>query len=161
MFLGSKRSAHSNAYFYGFFKNKRIVLYDTLIEDYSPPKEEGKVYTIWPKWILKKQRIQRYQKDSGVLVISDIETYLKMSAVFFVSCWIKGSNQTKIQIFLKVLLKSTIKIRQGKVKGHDLLYEPIECWLSCLREFLWVHVTIQKYQLQNTSTYARVFLMLF
>nr|XP_022286834.1 CAAX prenyl protease 1 homolog [Crassostrea virginica] len=39
---GSKRSAHSNAYFYGFFKNKRIVLYDTLIEDYSPPKEEGK-----------------------------------------------------------------------------------------------------------------------
>ncbi|CAN0542850.1 unnamed protein product, partial [Ectocarpus sp. 8 AP-2014] len=29
---GSKRSAHSNAYFYGFFKNKRIVLYDTLIK---------------------------------------------------------------------------------------------------------------------------------
>ncbi|XP_062615382.1 CAAX prenyl protease 1 homolog isoform X2 [Saccostrea cucullata] len=39
---GSKRSAHSNAYFYGFFKNKRIVLYDTLIEDYSPEKEEEK-----------------------------------------------------------------------------------------------------------------------
>jgi len=29
---GSKRSAHSNAYFYGFFKSKRIVLYDTLIK---------------------------------------------------------------------------------------------------------------------------------
>mmetsp|Transcript_11412 Transcript_11412/g.16832 ORF Transcript_11412/g.16832 Transcript_11412/m.16832 type:complete len:513 (-) Transcript_11412:263-1801(-) len=29
---GSKRSAHSNAYMYGFFKNKRIVLYDTLIK---------------------------------------------------------------------------------------------------------------------------------
>jgi STE24 endopeptidase len=28
---GSKRSAHSNAYFYGFFKNKRIVIFDTLI----------------------------------------------------------------------------------------------------------------------------------
>lgn len=28
---GSKRSSHSNAYFYGFFKNKRIVLYDTLL----------------------------------------------------------------------------------------------------------------------------------
>jgi STE24 endopeptidase len=28
---GSKRSGHSNAFFYGFFKNKRIVLYDTLI----------------------------------------------------------------------------------------------------------------------------------
>jgi len=29
---GSKRSGHSNAYFYGFFKSKRIVLFDTLIE---------------------------------------------------------------------------------------------------------------------------------
>lgn len=29
---GSRRSAHSNAYMYGFFKNKRIVLYDTLLE---------------------------------------------------------------------------------------------------------------------------------
>jgi len=28
---GSRRSAHSNAYFYGFFKNKRIVLFDTLL----------------------------------------------------------------------------------------------------------------------------------
>ncbi|XP_043916055.1 CAAX prenyl protease 1 homolog [Protopterus annectens] len=33
---GSKRSSHSNAYFYGFFKNKRIVLFDTLLEDVSP-----------------------------------------------------------------------------------------------------------------------------
>ncbi|XP_014242540.1 CAAX prenyl protease 1 homolog isoform X2 [Cimex lectularius] len=29
---GSKRSVHSNAYFYGFFKNKRIVLFDTLLK---------------------------------------------------------------------------------------------------------------------------------
>ncbi|PVU89046.1 hypothetical protein BB561_005580 [Smittium simulii] len=29
---GSKRSGHSNAYMYGFFKNKRIVLFDTLIK---------------------------------------------------------------------------------------------------------------------------------
>uniref|UniRef100_A0A8D0FW56 CAAX prenyl protease n=1 Tax=Strix occidentalis caurina TaxID=311401 RepID=A0A8D0FW56_STROC len=43
---GSKRSSHSNAYFYGFFKNKRIVLFDTLLEDYSalnkePAEEDG------------------------------------------------------------------------------------------------------------------------
>jgi len=29
---GSKRSSHSNAYMYGFWKNKRVVLYDTLIK---------------------------------------------------------------------------------------------------------------------------------
>uniref|UniRef100_A0A1B6BYZ3 CAAX prenyl protease n=2 Tax=Clastoptera arizonana TaxID=38151 RepID=A0A1B6BYZ3_9HEMI len=39
---GSKRSVHSNAYFYGFFKNKRIVLFDTLLKDYNPiSKTEG------------------------------------------------------------------------------------------------------------------------
>ncbi|GAY51449.1 hypothetical protein CUMW_134320 [Citrus unshiu] len=31
---GSTRSSHSNAYMYGFFKNKRIVLYDTLIQQF-------------------------------------------------------------------------------------------------------------------------------
>ena len=30
---GSKRSSHSNAYFYGFFKFKRIVLFDTLLDE--------------------------------------------------------------------------------------------------------------------------------
>lgn len=34
VFSGSKRSVHSNAYFFGFFKNKRIVLFDTLLKDY-------------------------------------------------------------------------------------------------------------------------------
>ncbi|KAH9609057.1 hypothetical protein KSS87_021817 [Heliosperma pusillum] len=29
---GSIRSSHSNAYMYGFFKNKRIVLFDTLVQ---------------------------------------------------------------------------------------------------------------------------------
>ena len=39
--LGSKRSSHSNAYFYGFFKNKRIVLFDTLIEGYVKEEEDS------------------------------------------------------------------------------------------------------------------------
>lgn len=38
---GSKRSSHSNAYFYGFYKNKRIVLFDTLIEDYKPAEDKN------------------------------------------------------------------------------------------------------------------------
>jgi STE24 endopeptidase len=32
---GSKRSSHSNAYFYGFFKNKHIVIFDTLLKQCS------------------------------------------------------------------------------------------------------------------------------
>ena len=37
---GSKRSAHSNAYFSGLFGSKRIVLFDTLIEKYDEEKKE-------------------------------------------------------------------------------------------------------------------------
>ncbi len=35
---GSKRSAKSNAFFTGFGKNKRIVLFDTLIEQHTTPE---------------------------------------------------------------------------------------------------------------------------
>lgn len=41
MILGSKRSAHSNAYFYGFFNSKRIVLYDTLLKGSKDTKDNN------------------------------------------------------------------------------------------------------------------------
>ncbi|CAG2114636.1 unnamed protein product [Medioppia subpectinata] len=37
---GSKRSAHSNAYFFGIYKNKQIVLYDTLFRDFHTNKRQ-------------------------------------------------------------------------------------------------------------------------
>jgi STE24 endopeptidase len=40
---GSTRSSHSNAYFYGFGKNKRIVLYDTLSPTLQTAPKEGQV----------------------------------------------------------------------------------------------------------------------
>lgn len=39
------RSAHSNAYFYGFWKNKRIVLFDTLLEEGIMPAKEKETAT--------------------------------------------------------------------------------------------------------------------
>jgi STE24 endopeptidase len=33
---GSVRSAHSNAYYYGFWKLKVVVLYDTLLSKLNP-----------------------------------------------------------------------------------------------------------------------------
>jgi STE24 endopeptidase len=36
---GSRRSNHSNAYFYGFFKSKRIVLFDTLLDQVKNDEE--------------------------------------------------------------------------------------------------------------------------
>ena len=39
---GSKRSVHSNAYMYGFYKSKRIVIFDTLIEGYVSESDANK-----------------------------------------------------------------------------------------------------------------------
>lgn len=38
---GSRRSAHGNAYFTGFGRNKRIVFFDTLLEKLSPVETEA------------------------------------------------------------------------------------------------------------------------
>ena len=53
---GSKRSSHSNAYFYGFFKFKRIVLFDTLLEE----NERNKLKT---EEELKEQEEKDKDKD--------------------------------------------------------------------------------------------------
>jgi len=38
---GSRRSAHGNAYFTGFGRHKRIVFFDTLLQDLEPPQIEA------------------------------------------------------------------------------------------------------------------------
>ena len=55
---GSKRSSHSNAYFYGFFKNKRIVLFDTLLADNPVKKEENEGED-------GKENVEKKEKENG------------------------------------------------------------------------------------------------
>ena len=38
----SKRSSHSNAFYYGFGGNKRIVLFDTLLEQHDAATQQGR-----------------------------------------------------------------------------------------------------------------------
>ena len=54
---GSKRSSHSNAYFYGFYKFKRIVLFDTLLEE----EERKKVMPVEEK----KESEEEEEKTEG------------------------------------------------------------------------------------------------
>ncbi|KAJ0008983.1 hypothetical protein NQD34_016398, partial [Periophthalmus magnuspinnatus] len=62
---GSKRSSHSNAYFYGFFKNKRIVLFDTLLEDYSPLNKTGESETHQPECNEEDTKLKPKNKKQG------------------------------------------------------------------------------------------------
>ncbi|KJH46697.1 peptidase, M48 family [Dictyocaulus viviparus] len=57
---GSKRSAHSNAYMYGFWNNKRIVLYDTLLSG----EEKEKVMKVCAE---AAQEMTEKEKSRGML----------------------------------------------------------------------------------------------
>merc|ERR1711981_1283569 len=57
---GSKRSSHSNAYFYGFFKFKRIVLFDTLLE----AEEREKLKTEEDKAKEEAEKKEKEENDS-------------------------------------------------------------------------------------------------
>ena len=76
---GSKRSSHSNAYFYGFFKNKRIVLFDTLI---SQMNEEEVVSVIghelghWQMSHTLKNIVIRCVLSTYIHTLTYIHTYV-------------------------------------------------------------------------------------
>jgi len=68
---GSTRSNHSNAYFYGFFKNKRIVLFDTLMESYvSPSKGSEEAETVDE---LKDESVENESTEGEEFPVPDTE----------------------------------------------------------------------------------------
>ena len=70
---GSKRSSHSNAYFYGFFKFKRIVLFDTLLEE----SEREKLKTEEDK---EKERLQK-EKDEQEGNATMLNIWMKLPCI--------------------------------------------------------------------------------
>merc|ERR1712110_361006 len=58
---GSKRSSHSNAYFYVFYKFKRIVLFDALLEEEE--REKLKTEEDKEKERLEKEKEEQEGKD--------------------------------------------------------------------------------------------------
>ncbi|MDQ8203070.1 M48 family metallopeptidase [Pelagicoccus sp. SDUM812003] len=80
---GSKRSAHSNAYFTGFGKFRRIVLYDTLIEQLG--EEEIEAVLAHEIGHYKKGHIPKMLITSGLMMLAGfwIVGYLARSERFF------------------------------------------------------------------------------
>lgn len=80
---GSKRSAHSNAYFTGFGKFRRIVLYDTLIEQLG----EDEIEAVLAHEIghYKKGHIPKMIATSAVMMLAGfwVVGYLAKSDAFF------------------------------------------------------------------------------
>ncbi len=80
---GSKRSSHSNAYFTGFGKFRRIVLYDTLIEQLS--EEELEAVLAHEIGHYKKGHIPKMIATSAVMMLGGfwLVDYLAFSPWFF------------------------------------------------------------------------------
>lgn len=89
---GSKRSAHSNAYFTGFGKFRRIVLYDTLIEQLS----EAEIEAVLAHEIghYKKGHIPKMLISSGAMMLAGfwVVGFLANSEAFFAGFGFEQGN---------------------------------------------------------------------
>ncbi|CAB0036916.1 unnamed protein product [Trichogramma brassicae] len=69
---GSRRSSHSNAYLYGFYKYKRIVLFDTLVYEYQKKKadEEREKARVNGKEEVEEKEIPGCETDEIIAVLA-------------------------------------------------------------------------------------------
>ncbi len=131
---GSRRSAHSNAYFTGFGKNKRIVLFDTLMENHT--NEEIVAIIAHEVGHYKKKHILKG------MVLSTIHS---------------GVMLYVMQLFIKTPLLHQAFGMEAQIPSiyaglvfFSLLYTPIEMLLSVLFNYI-----SRKYEFQADEYSAR------
>jgi STE24 endopeptidase len=77
---GSKRSTHSNAFFTGFGRFRRIVLFDTLIEQLEPSEIEA----------VLAHEIGHYKKGHIIKMIA--MNFIEMFITFAIMGWLSASE---------------------------------------------------------------------
>lgn len=109
---GSKRSSKSNAFFTGFGKNKRIALYDTLVEKHTVPELVA----------ILAHEIGHYKKKH--IIIGMIISILHLGVIFFLlSIFISHEG------LFKAFYMEHTSIYAGFI-FFGMLYAPIELVLS-------------------------------
>jgi STE24 endopeptidase len=109
---GSRRSNKANAFFTGFGKNKRIALFDTLIEQHSVPELVA----------ILAHEIGHYKKKH--IIQGTIISILHVGVLFFLLSLFLGSNGLYQAFYIK---ESSI---YAGLLFFGLLYTPIELVLS-------------------------------
>uniref|UniRef100_A0A6B2L4U8 CAAX prenyl protease n=1 Tax=Arcella intermedia TaxID=1963864 RepID=A0A6B2L4U8_9EUKA len=117
---GSQRSSHSNAYFYGFGKNKRIVLYDTLIETL---KEEEIIAVLG-------HELGHYFKNHIYKTLAITQIYL------FVLFYLFGQTLQNNQLIESFGFKLENKSVFISFLVFSMLYSPVDHILSFLMTLL-------------------------
>ncbi|KAJ2700635.1 zinc metalloprotease [Coemansia sp. IMI 203386] len=109
---GSKRSGHSNAYVFGFFKSKRIVIYDTLINQCTTEEIVAIVGHELGHW--KKNHVVR------MLAAAQIQTFL----IFYVFSRFAGERRMYTSFGM-----DTMPAFIGLI-FFQYLYQPLDSLLS-------------------------------
>lgn len=114
---GSKRSEHSNAYFFGFWKKKRIVLFDTLLKEEKGVSEDEIVAVVTHE--LGHWYHNHFLRNIVILQISLLAQFYLFGQVMYNQTLYSAFGFEKQSIFIGLVLF-----------GH--LYTPVNFVLSLL-----------------------------
>ena len=121
---GSRRSSHGNAYFTGFGKNKRIVFFDTLLTQLTPPETEAvlahELGHFKRKHILKRLVTMAVMTLIGFALLG----WLKQQSWFYLGLGVtQADNALALLLFVMVTPIFTF------------LLQPVASWFSRKHEF--------------------------
>ncbi|KHJ95042.1 peptidase, M48 family [Oesophagostomum dentatum] len=127
---GSKRSAHSNAYTYGFWKNQRIVLFDTIIGG----EEREKVEKLYKDKTSEAKDANRGMSNDEVLAVTGHELghwrlrhfhmYLVMIAISLLLMILVFAYFCKSEALFKAFGFSTTPVIIGIILVYTFILAP-------------------------------------
>ena len=121
----SKRSAHSNAFMYGFYKNKRIVLFDTLLTQCTEDEIVSILAHELGHWKLRHTPVLFVSSMTVLLLQLSAYTFVSNSTGLFESFGFHGSKPALMGLILFQYIISPV----------DVVIEFLSNMLSRLFEF--------------------------
>jgi STE24 endopeptidase len=105
---GSKRSKHSNAYFTGFYKSKRIVFFDTLLEILTPKEVQAvlahEIGHYKKNHITKSMILSLFISLAGLYLLFQVSTYTPL----FIELGINPDSTSQLVIFFSLVLSPVL-----------------------------------------------------
>jgi STE24 endopeptidase len=105
---GSKRSKHSNAYFTGFYKSKRIVFFDTLLDILTPKEVQAvlahEIGHYKKKHITKSMILSLFISLAGLYLLFQVSMYTPL----FIDLGINPNSTSQLVIFFSLVLSPVL-----------------------------------------------------
>jgi len=105
---GSKRSKHSNAYFTGFYKSKRIVFFDTLLDILTPKEVQAvlahEIGHYKKNHITKSMILSLFISLAGLYLLFQVSMYTPL----FIDLGINPDSTSQLVIFFSLVLSPVL-----------------------------------------------------